>query len=457
MSLAMSDWKRVKIGDICLIEKGSTGLAKAIPGQYPLVATSAERKTSMHYQFDAKAVCIPLVSSTGHGKKTLNYVHYQEGKFALGSILAAIMPKDEKALDARYLHIYLQKNKDSIIVPLMKGAANVSLSINAISNIEIPIPSMREQKAILDKIDSISGEYAAFLTEVENQINLFAKLRQAVLQEAIEGKLTAEWRKQNPHLISGENHAFKLREKIQAEKNRLIKEGIARKEKLLPPISDHEKPFMLPDGWVWCRLGEVIVYSDNLDIQRYMKPNEVVNYVDIDSIDNHSYSIREVKERTVAELSSRARRVLHKGYIVYSTVRPYLNNIAIIEDERKNYIGSTGFCVFTTIKVDKRYIFNFLLSDYVRSHYLSLLKGFNSPTITNEQFEATPVPIPPLSEQETILEKTEGLLSKIDELYKQVTERKEQAELLMQSVLQEAFEYNPHKSYSMAVFDFSLT
>ncbi len=438
----MANLNRVKIGEVCSIEKGSTGLAKALPGKYPLVTTGAACKTSRDYQFDAEAVCIPLVSSTGHGKRTLNYVHYQEGKFALGSILAAIIPRDENTLNARYLHTYLQKNKDRVLVPLMKGAANVSLSVKAISNIEIPLPSIQRQEAILSKIDSISNEHRDLLSESDIQINLFSQLRQAVLQEAIEGKLTAEWRKQNPHLISGENHASKLREKIQTEKNRLIKEGLTRKEKLLPPISEEEKPFILPDGWVWCRLGEVIVYSDNLDIQRYMKSNEVVSYVDIDSIDNHSHSIREVKERVVAELSSRARRVLHKGYIVYSTVRPYLNNIAIVEDERKNYIGSTGFCVFTTIKVDKRYIFNFLLSDYVRSHYLGLLKGFNSPTITNEQFEATPVPIPPLPEQETILEKAEGLLSKIDELDKQVTERKEQAELLMQSVLQEAFEYS---------------
>ncbi|MCF6150597.1 MAG: hypothetical protein E3K37_18365 [Candidatus Kuenenia sp.] len=436
----MSEWKRVKIGDVCTIEKGVTGLAKALPGDYPLVTTGVERKTSRDYQFDTKAVCIPLVSSTGHGKKTLNYVHYQEGKFALGSILSAVVPRDETILDARYLHVYLQKNKDRVLVPLMKGAANVSLSVTAISNIEVPLPPLVEQKKILSKIDSISSEHEDFLNELDVQIDLFGKLRQAVLQEAIEGKLTAKWREEHPELISGDNHASKLLEKIKAEKERLTKNTKGtKKAKALPPISEEEKPFDLPDGWVWCRLGEVIMYSDNLDIQKYLKPTDRVNYVDIDSIDNQKYLIREIKVKTVSELSSRARRVLRPGYLVYSTVRPYLNNLALIEESRPNFIGSTGFCVFKPLIINMKFVKYILLSSYIKDLYLEMLKGFNSPSITNNQFESTFIPLPPLSEQQAIIERVDKLMGIINELEKQVSERKEQSEMLMLSVLREAF------------------
>ena len=84
----MDKYPHFPIGDLCNIEKGEIGIASAIPGDYPLVNTSAERKSCHTYQFDTEAVCIPLVSSTGHGKKTLNYVHYQKGKFALGTIFS---------------------------------------------------------------------------------------------------------------------------------------------------------------------------------------------------------------------------------------------------------------------------------------------------------------------------------------------------------------------------------
>ena len=146
----MDKYPYFKIGEICNIVKGETGIASATPGAHPLVNTGAEKKSCNTYQFDADAVCIPLVSSTGHGKKTLNYVHYQSGKFALGTILAAVIPKDSQKLSAAFLHRYLQFYKDQKIVPLMKGAANVSLAIKDIAKIEVPVPPISEQKSCIE-------------------------------------------------------------------------------------------------------------------------------------------------------------------------------------------------------------------------------------------------------------------------------------------------------------------
>ncbi len=169
-------------------------------------------------------------------------------------------------------------------------------------------------------------------------------------------------------------------------------------------IAQEEIPYPIPKNWVWCRLGEVIEFTDNLNIETKLPKDTLVNYVDIDAIDNKNFVIRESKLRPVSELSSRARRVMKKGYIAYSLVRPYLNNIAIIEDEKTNYIGSTGLAVFNGIRVDNEFIKYFLLSGYVRNLYLSLFSGFNSPSITQEQFNSTLFPLPPISEQRKIVE-----------------------------------------------------
>ena len=98
-----------KLKDICTLTKGAIGIMKAIPGKYPLVALSDERRSHNEFQFDAKAVIVPLISSTGHGHASMKRVHYQEGKFALGNILCAVIPKDDKQLCAKYLHLYLQQ------------------------------------------------------------------------------------------------------------------------------------------------------------------------------------------------------------------------------------------------------------------------------------------------------------------------------------------------------------
>lgn len=178
----MSEWKKVKIGDVCKIVKGTTGIASAVPGEFPLVVTAVERKTCSTYQFDCEAVCIPLVSSSGHGKKSLNNVHYQSGKFALGTILCAVIPNNPDELDARYLHQYLQFYKDTVLVPLMKGAANVSLSMKDIAGVEVPLPPIEKQREL-----SLSLEKVANLEKQIQKSEAIAKLlRQRIIKDAFE-------------------------------------------------------------------------------------------------------------------------------------------------------------------------------------------------------------------------------------------------------------------------------
>jgi type I restriction enzyme S subunit len=74
--------QRTKLGELCTLVKGTSPISKTRPGVYPLVTTGEEHKTADTFQFDAEAVCIPLISSTGHGHASLKWVHYQTGKFA---------------------------------------------------------------------------------------------------------------------------------------------------------------------------------------------------------------------------------------------------------------------------------------------------------------------------------------------------------------------------------------
>ncbi len=145
------------LSDVCKIEKGKTPIQKANPGQYPLVVTTTERKSNSTFQFDSEAVCIPLVSSRGHGVASLNHVYYQAGKFALGNILCAVIPKDNSFVSAKYLYYYFEETKDYTLVPLMKGGANVALHISDIEKIKVPIPSKEKQELIIDYLTSFDN------------------------------------------------------------------------------------------------------------------------------------------------------------------------------------------------------------------------------------------------------------------------------------------------------------
>jgi type I restriction enzyme S subunit len=435
MEQSMSNWQKINLDKLCFFEKGKTGLAKAIPGDYPLVTTSAERKTNDSWQFDTKAVCIPLVSSTGHGHASLNYVHYQEGKFALGTILVALIPKDETILNAQFLHLYLSRLKDMILVPLMSGAANVSLSISKIKTVEIPLPPIDEQLKIVELFKNLVNENNELVEEINTQQSLLKQLKQTILKEAIEGKLTAKYRAKNPDIGT----AKELLEQIKTEKEKLIKEKKNKLAKPLAPINEDEIPFDIPSSWEWCRLGEIIQISDNLDIQKKLSQNEIINYVDIDAINNTTFTIDNIKIKPVKELSTRARRILKKDFIVYSTVRPYLNNIAIVPYDKENLIGSTGFIVFKPFLADIKYFFYFLLTPFINDYYLRLLSGFNSPSITNDTFYDTLIPVPSIEEQKEIVATIEKLFAICDELEAEINQNKTTVDNLMATVLKEAF------------------
>lgn len=170
-----------KLSDLCVLEKGKTPIQKAIPGEYPMVVTAAARKNCNTYQFDSKTVCIPLVSSRGHGVAALNQVFYQEGKFALGNILCGVTPLDEKQLNAKFLYYYLNHRKDTLLVPLMKGGANVSLTVDTLKGVKISLPRIDQQLEIVGKFEPFDGLLEALASEIDLRVQQYDHYREVVL------------------------------------------------------------------------------------------------------------------------------------------------------------------------------------------------------------------------------------------------------------------------------------
>ncbi|WP_217542581.1 restriction endonuclease subunit S [Vibrio metschnikovii] len=163
--------QQLSIGECCEVKKGATPIKKATPGKYPLVATTEERQSSSEYQFDCSAVCVPLISSRGHGVASIDRIYYQDGKFALGNILCAIIPNDSEVLSAKFLRYYLFDKKDVLLVPLMRGGANVSLTMDSLKKVKIPIPPKADQQRIVSTLD----KFDEFLKVLPREIELRRK------------------------------------------------------------------------------------------------------------------------------------------------------------------------------------------------------------------------------------------------------------------------------------------
>ena len=454
----MSEWEKVKIGDICKIVKGTTGIASAEPGQYPLVVTAEERKTCSTYQFDCEAVCIPLVSSSGHGKKSLKNVHYQSGKFALGTILCAVIPNNPQELDARYLHQYLQFYKDIILVPLMKGASNVSLSMKDILAVEFPLPPIERQRELSNLFVSLQEKQKELSAEYEKQTDYAKLLRQNILQQAIEGKLTADWRKQNPvQKDNPDNDAEALFEQIQkGEVSPSLQpatqfsatpsagSNAARntRSKSLAPITDEEKPFEIPEGWKWVKLGNLGILSGGKRLPAgeafsVKETNHI--YIRIKDMKNDSVDLSDLKYISDKLAEKLKRYCIYKDEL-YITIAGTIGQVGIIPECLDGMNLTENSSKLKPFIIKNVFLKYFIKSEFIQSQFKNAVYGMALPKLALKRIASVSIPLPPLKEQEEIVNKVETLLSKVTTLENQIQDRQSLSDKLIFGIIKENLE-----------------
>lgn len=285
-------------------------------------------------------------------------------------------------------------------------------------NYELQIPPIEDQEDYLKRIIFIHQQLGQLNYELDTQSQYTSSLRQTIVQEAIEGKLTAMWRQEHPELLSGNNHASKLLERIKAEKEQLIKQGKIRKEKPLAPINDDEEPFKLPEGWAWCRLGDLgeWLYGKGLSKTQRKASGEFPVYGSNGIAGYHNKYLTTKRSIIVGRKGS-------AGALTKCDIPSWTTDVAF-------YIEESEFIYFD-------YFFIMLKSLNLENIGKGIKPGINR----NEAYNLL-VPLAPYDEQKAIFKRLCTLMITIDKLEKQVSERKEQSEMLMQSVLREAFATN---------------
>jgi type I restriction enzyme S subunit len=201
----------------------------------------------------------------------------------------------------------------------------------------------------------------------------------------------------------------------------------------LPAIRDDEKPFELRQGWEWVRLAET-----GYDWGQ-KTPQKEFTYIDVSAIDNEKGIINSPSIINACDAPSRARKIVKKGTVIYSTVRPYLLNISVVEENyQPEPIASTAFAIlhpYTGIS-------NTYLKTYLRSsvfvHYVdSVQTGIAYPAINDKQFFSGIIPIPPLAEQKRIVAKVDSLMALCDKL-EMLQQQRQQLDSITQTAVLDA-------------------
>ncbi|BDA56950.1 restriction endonuclease subunit S [Raoultella ornithinolytica] len=268
---------------------------------------------------------------------------------------------------------------------------------------------MAMEKLIVDHIDTwITAQQTRSTAGrgSSGKIDLYGikKLRELILELAVRGKLVP----QDPN----DEPASELLKRIAAEKAELVKQGKIKKPKPLPEISEEEKPFELPEGWEWMQISEI-----GHDWGQ-KTPDEDFTYIDVGSINKEYGIIEEPSILSAKDAPSRARKIVQKGTVIYSTIRPYLLNIAIIESVfSPEPIASTAFAIIHPYTaMNANFIYYYLRSPVFINYVESCQTGVAYPAINDKQFFSGIIAVPPSSEQVRITKKIIELMSLCDQL-----------------------------------------
>ncbi|WP_165731001.1 restriction endonuclease subunit S [Polaribacter sp. 20A6] len=267
------------------------------------------------------------------------------------------------------------------------------------------------------------------------------ELKGLILQLAIQGKLTANWREQNKDI----EPASALLKRIQKEKELLVKEKKIKKEKALTKVTEGELPYEVPKSWTFTRLG---IYTHNFGQKT---PDRNFEYIDVASIDNQLGIIKsDLNILNPAEAPSRARKIVQKGCVIYSTVRPYLLNIACVDRDFENEaIASTAFSILNPILgCSPFYLYHLLRSFYFIEYVNTFSKGVAYPAINDKNLLNAPIPVPPLEEQKEIVKVVETLFKEVEQLEQLTAARIGLKEDFVTSALNQLTTYNAKQKWT---------
>lgn len=302
-------------------------------------------------------------------------------------------------VDVQFILLFLESNFD--ILKRFGQGVIPGISRGDVLNMQFPLPPLPEQRRIVARVDALMKEIDE-LEQTEKELEAIkaafpSDMKASLLQAAMEGKLTEQ--------KAEDGDARGLLLAIREEKEKLVKEKKIKKEKPLTPITDEEIPFDIPENWVWCRLGDCIKLLSGQDLtpDKYNASGKGTIYITgASNIENGRI--------TVNRWTEFPRAISHKGELLI-TCKGTIGEMCFLNIDKVHI--ARQIMSIKEILVDIKYVHIFLLNyvNTLKGNAKSMIPGIERKNVLNALF-----PLPPLSEQQRIVEKLDQLLPLCDSL-----------------------------------------
>jgi type I restriction enzyme S subunit len=413
-----------------------------------------------HYDFEGAAVLIPMVSSSGHGRASLKRLHYQEGKFAVGNILCAAFPRDRDTISARFLYEYLTAFKDELLVSQMVGTANVSLTLDKIGQVPIPIISpealarLNQLMALCDQLETAQKEREA------RRDGLRAASLQRLTPSDGDGMSSPDdirfFLDQSPRLITEPEHVVAVRQAILelAVRGRLVPQdptdepaaellGRLRSRRGIAAAraaAKTSRPFDLPLGWTWCGFADLGTFGRGKS--KHRPRNDPSLYI------GGTYPFIQTGDvarsgGTIRTFTSRyndvglAQSAMWPAGTLCITIAANIADSGILAFDACFPDSVVGLVVSEEFP-DSRYFDYFLRT--AKAELLAFAPSTAQKNINLSILNEVVIPLPPLRELRRIVAKSDQMMAVCDDLERALATQQDQRIRLLEALLHEALE-----------------
>jgi type I restriction enzyme S subunit len=329
------------------------------------------------------------------------------------------------------------------IIFYARGTVRQALRFEDLCNIELSIPDYAEQQGLYNKLINSQNSSNILDIELKKQLELVKKLRQQILQDAVQGKLVGQNNKDEP--------ASALLKKIKNKKEKLIKQKklkIGRStEQSVSLINDIE----IPNAWEWCKSDEIFFvtklagfeYSEHISLKESGEI-PVVRAQNVRPLNIDKTNLLYIDTKTSATLE---RCALIKKCLLVTFIGAGIGDVATFEETERWHLAPNvakmepfeGCEELTNV----RFLNYYLMSRLGQKEIFKHVKATAQPSLSMGTIRDIDFVIPPLAEQTRIVQKLDELMQFCNELEASIKESQVQNEKLLQQVLREALRKEP--------------
>ena len=300
-------------------------------------------------------------------------------------------------------------------------------------------PAARSEYPAASLRDYCCGALTNAQSEITRQQSLLAKLKEAILLEAIQGKLTADWRAAHPDV----EPASQLLHRIKTEKDRLISTEKIRVEKPLSQITPAEIQFKIPKVWQWARLIELSEKTGSGSTPSGGKSAysaSGIPFLRSQNVHDDGLVLKDVARISTAIHKRMEGTTVFPQDLLLNITGGSIGRCAVVTDEvEEANVNQHVAIIRPVLRPSGKYLHAVVLSPYFQRKIEEAQTGAGREGLPKNKMDLIAIPVPPLAEQAAIIERVEALMTTCDALEAEIEHSRRHAANLLQAVLREAF------------------